>query len=425
MIQADHLPISLYNFGYQMTVKNCAKWASHLHNREVRNNCFQTRFSRRRCDTGLCRVRDSGFFRIAKRNNIARRLATHQMQSMGDTVQYFLASLGIGWQEIVICAVALHTLRKIMTFALSNCDLDLFSKRDPPSNAFKGKVVWIVGASKGLGQELALHFASLGAKLILSSRSVEKLELVKLKCLQYALVDDVVILPLDITAKYSEIETVTDEAFKQFGKHGVDYIIHNAGASQHAAVEETNYDVARELIEKNLMGQIAVARASLPAMLKNGKGHHIVIASMAACVPSPGQAVYSAAKSALKSYFLSLSSELSSRGIYSTVVCPGPIHSDESEARMVYGKDGLIPQKNTSNSKKRVSVKVVAHLVAKAAYHRMDECWISNHPILLMGYLVQYLPKVAMRLLKKIGPGRVKQFNDGKGTGYEFSKMLK
>jgi hypothetical protein len=55
----------------------------------------------------------------------------------------------------------------------------------------------------------------------------------------------------------------------------------------------------------------------------------------------------------------------------------------------------------------------------------MDECWISNHPILLMGYLVQYLPKVAMRLLKKIGPGRVKQFNDGKGTGYEFTKMLK
>ena len=408
-----------------MTVISCAKWA-HRREARLRNNCFETRSSRT-CETTICLLRasDLGLFLIKNKRNIARRSTIRQMQSIRDTVQVFLADSGIGWQEVVLCAIALHTLRQIMTFVLANCDLDLFSKRDPPSNAYRGKVVWIVGASKGLGQELALHFASLGAKLILSSRSAEKLEQVKLECLSYVQEDDVVILPLDITSDYSEIETVTDQVFKQFGQFGVDYIIHNAGASQHAAVEETNYNVARELIDKNLMGQIAVARASLPAMLKYGKGHHIVIASMAACVPSPGQAVYSAAKSALKSYFLSLSSELSARGIYATVVCPGPIHSDESEARMVYGKDGLIPQKNTSNSKKRVPVKVVASLVAKAAYHKLDECWISNHPILLMGYLVEYLPKVAMRLLKKIGPGRVKQFSDGKGTGYEFSKMLK
>jgi len=109
-----------------------------------------------------------------------------------------------------------------------------------------------------------------------------------------------------------------------------------------------------------------------------------------------------------------------------TVACPGPIDVGEeaTSTRMVYGADGLMQQKNTSKSKKRVPVKVAAALIAKAAYYKLDECWISNHPVLLMGYIMQYMPSIAMKILKRIGPGRVRQFQDGSGTGYDLGGML-
>lgn len=115
------------------------------------------------------------------------------------------------------------------------------------------------------------------------------------------------------------------------------------------------------------------------------------------------------------------------RGVGVTVVCPGPIESgeDDNKTRMVYGKDGMMPQKSSKKSSKRVPVKVVASLVAKAAYHKLDECWISYHPVLFMAYLMRYTPGLAMKLLQRIGPKRVKQFTEGTGTGYDVKSMLK
>lgn len=246
----------------------------------------------------------------SSRVNIQRVIQQESMNMTPDTVWSFLGDMS--WPEIALCAAALYALKKALSFALANCNLKLFEISDPPSNAYAGKVVWIVGASQGLGLALAEHFASQGAKLILSSRSVEKLEAVKLKCLKYIGENDVKILPVDITEEYAQVRQKTDMAFQEF-EEGIDYIVHNAGASQHAAVEETSHDVAKALVDMNLLGEVSVARASLPHMLQRSKGHHIVIASMAACVPSPGQAMYSAAKSGLKSYFLSMSSEICAR----------------------------------------------------------------------------------------------------------------
>ncbi len=61
----------------------------------------------------------------------------------------------------------------------ADADLTLLSKPPPPPGAFHGKVVWIIGASQGLGEELAKYWAAAGAKLILSSRSLEKLEVME------------------------------------------------------------------------------------------------------------------------------------------------------------------------------------------------------------------------------------------------------
>ena len=328
------------------------------------------------------------------------------------------------WPQIGACVICLYALNVLIAFVRANCDLHLLSKRkNAPLGYFSGKVVWIVGASQGLGKSLAVRWAQDGARVILSSRREEGLMSVKDECCEVVREDDVAVLPFDITDSYARIEKVAKDAFAVFGR--VDYIVYNAGASQHGPVEETGHEVAEALLRMNVVGQMAVARASLPYMLERQGGHHVVIASMASAVPSPGQAVYAAAKSAVKAYFLSMAAELSSRGIEVTVVNPGPIDmGDTSRPRMVYGKDGLMEQKNTSASSKRVSINAVTELVMRAVYHKINDCWITRHPVLFMGYLMQLAPRAAMALLKKVGPGRVTQLDRGTGTGYDVAAML-
>ena len=82
-----------------------------------------------------------------------------------------------------VATVSLYALYKAVRLALADADLYLLGKGEPAANAFQGKVVWITGASQGLGAVLARHFASKGAKLILSSRSVDKLQVGGWVCL--------------------------------------------------------------------------------------------------------------------------------------------------------------------------------------------------------------------------------------------------
>lgn len=157
---------------------------------------------------------------------------------------------------------------------------------------------------------------------------------------------------------------------------------------------------------------------------------------MAAVVPSPGQAIYSAAKSGLRNYFASLNTELSNQNIGATVICPGPLLNEEinSDSRTVFGASGFIKegaaaesnsQQFQKRSKNRVTIQEATEFIARAIYFKLDECWIARHPVLLMGYLSQYFPMVSLQILKLIGPNRVRQFREGSGSGYDIGKMLK
>lgn len=326
---------------------------------------------------------------------------------------------------VIACMASALAAFAVFRFTRAYADLTLLSKRHVPASAFQGKTVWIVGASQGLGEALALYFAAAGAKLILSSRSLEKLQAVKDACTLHTSEDDVHLVPMDLTGPTAEIDAAVNTSFSNYGE--VDYIIHNAGASQHAAAEDTSQDVAAALIDLNLIGPIRLARATLPHMLRRQHGtcRHVVVASMSAVVPSPGQAVYAAAKSGLRAYFASIAAELAGRGVEVTIVCPGPLATGGgTKPRVVYGSEGLIQQTNTGMSTKRIPAALAAELIAAAAYHGLAEAWIAYHPVLLLGYLCQYMPSLGRAILRKIGPGRVRQLRDGSGSGYDVSAML-
>jgi short-subunit dehydrogenase len=340
---------------------------------------------------------------------------------------------------VVLAGIAtLALIYKIFKFSRSDCDLTLSSKPPPPKDAFSNSTVWIVGASQGLGESIAMYYAQQGATLILSSRSLDKLQAVKDRiCNEFPNYKNtttdkgIKIVPLDILDDYSTLEDAAKKVYRNFSP---DYVVHNVGASQHAVAEETTADIAAAILNINLTGPLALCRATLPFMIQqydnnvstnnkksSNKPRHVVISSFSSIIPSPGQSVYAASKAGLRAYFSSIHTELSDK-IGVTVCCPGPLTST-GRTRVVYGATGLISQANTGLSKSRVPTDRAAELIAKAAYNELDECWIAHHPVLMLGYLSQYMPFVASMILKKIGPGRARAMRDGKG-GYDVREMM-
>ena len=90
---------------------------------------------------------------------------------------------------------------------------------------------------------------------------------------------------------------------------------------------------------------------------------------------------------ALYGYFASLATEVCDRDVGITICCPGPVGSgsDVPVERSVYGPEGMITRTEEPRAKGKVHPKRYAQLVANAAAHGVDECWIAKHPVLLVG----------------------------------------
>ncbi|KAK9827336.1 hypothetical protein WJX81_006706 [Elliptochloris bilobata] len=324
---------------------------------------------------------------------------------------------------LALGSVAVLGLWRVVHFIRADADLGLLATHRLPRDAFKEKTVWVTGASQGLGEELALVFAAHGARLILTARNTERLQAVQARCRDVAQDARIEVQTLDLTAPYAELQAAAALADGAFG--GIDYLVHNAGASQHAAVEETAPEVADRLLELNAAGPIHLTRACLPFMISRGRGRIVAVSSMAAVVPAAGQALYSASKAALNAYLATLQTELCARGIGVTIACPGPVATgSEAAPRNVFSSTGLVKKhEQRGGSGKRLAPRRVAELIARAAYHRIDVCWIARNPVLLIGYLVQYWPALGLWILKKVGPMRAAQLKGG-GSGYDLKAML-
>ena len=179
------------------------------------------------------------------------------------------------------------------------------------------KIVWITGASSGIGAELAKIYSHRGIKLILSSRNVRALERVKSEC-YYP--ENIKILPIDLNDFYAAPDLVK-KAYNIFGR--IDILINNAGVSQRSLIVDTQFDVLKKLIEINYLGTVALSRALLPFFLKQGFGHYVVVSSVMGKYGSPFRSGYSAAKHALHGFFDVMRMEHQKDNIDVTIICPG------------------------------------------------------------------------------------------------------
>ncbi|PKU67586.1 dehydrogenase/reductase SDR family member 7 [Dendrobium catenatum] len=301
---------------------------------------------------------------------------------------------------LVIGSLTLFTIGALLVkFATADGDFTLLFKGRAKRERVEGKVVWITGASRGIGEVLAGQFACLGAKLILSARNVAELERVKIETIGKYPGTNIEILPLDLASGEEALKDAVKKAESLFSASGVDYMVHNAAFERpkRKALDETEEGI-QATFNINVLGTITLTKLLAPFMLKRGGGHFIVMSSAAGKCPAPGQAIYSASKHALNGYFHTLRSELYPEGIKVTVVCPGPI-----ETSITSGAGSSA----SGSSERRVSSERCAELTIVAATHDLKEAWISYQPVLLVMYLVQYMPTIGFWFMDKIGGNRL------------------
>ncbi|MDE3010935.1 MAG: SDR family NAD(P)-dependent oxidoreductase [Pseudomonadota bacterium] len=184
----------------------------------------------------------------------------------------------------------------------------------------RAAVVWITGASSGIGEALALQAAQAGAKLVLSARRSEELERVRAACPDPA---RVALLPFDLAA--FDADAMHQAAVRPFGP--IDILVNNGGIGQRSLLTETSMDTYRRLFEVNVFAVIALTRAVVPAMQARGRGQVVTISSITGKVGVPFRTGYAAAKHALQGFMDAARAELARDGVAFTTACPGRVRS--------------------------------------------------------------------------------------------------
>jgi len=184
-------------------------------------------------------------------------------------------------------------------------------------------VVWVTGASRGIGREIAKQFASIGCEVCLSSRDRKRLESAAEEIIKLG--GRAHVFPLDVTNKKS-IPSVVKQIQKKVGP--VDVLINNAGITVFKTFVDTSLSEFKDIIQTNLNGPIECIKAIIPGMIKRKEGWIINIVSDAAIKTFEGSAAYSASKSGLLALGKVLREEVRKFNIKVVNVLPGAASTD-------------------------------------------------------------------------------------------------
>lgn len=187
---------------------------------------------------------------------------------------------------------------------------------------YTGKVVWITGASSGIGEALAYDLSRKGASLILSARRVDRLEKVKQNCDPRA---EIMILPLDL-AQPESMPSKVSEALERFGK--IDFLINNAGIGQSSLIQDTYLDIYRRVWEVNFLGAVALTQAVLPIFTQQGYGHLTFVSSVLGKMSIAERSGYSASKAAANAFFDTLRLEYRDKNVKVLCIYSGGVKTE-------------------------------------------------------------------------------------------------
>jgi dehydrogenase/reductase SDR family protein 7 len=254
-----------------------------------------------------------------------------------------------------------------------------------------GKVIWVTGASSGIGEALALALAKIeGTRLILSSRNLANLENLKA---QISRPEDVKLLPLDLEAP-SSLEQVAAHAIRLFGQ--VDILINNAGISQRSLIADTRMEVYRTLMEVNYFGTIALTKALLPHFVSRRQGHFVTVTSLMGIFGSPLRSGYCAAKHALHGFFDVLRQEHEKDGIRVTLICPGFVATNVAKNALI--ADGRMQKSDDQATAAGMHPDIFAGKMLKAVSRGRHEAYIGGREVAGV-YLKRFIPKLLHKVI--------------------------
>ncbi len=252
------------------------------------------------------------------------------------------------------------------------------------------EVALITGASSGIGTDLAHIHAEEGKDLVVVARRADKLEALK-KELEAKHGVKVKVIAKDLIDP-----AAPKELFDELKEEGieVEYLINNAGFGGQGYFHEQDPELHKNMITLNITALTELTRLFLPAMVKRNSGRILQVASTAAYLPGPLQAVYFATKAYVKSFSMGIAGELLDTNVTSTALCPGAVATE-------FAKEANLESTSMFQSAKS------SRSVAEFGYNAMmkGKLDVINEPWLgfQLKYLMPFMPtKVGLKMIKKM-----------------------
>uniref|UniRef100_A0A0K0DYB1 SH2 domain-containing protein n=1 Tax=Strongyloides stercoralis TaxID=6248 RepID=A0A0K0DYB1_STRER len=274
---------------------------------------------------------------------------------------------------------------------------------------FNKKVVWIVGASSGIGEKLSKHLSSYNTKVIISARRIEELSRVKNEIIKkYShMKNQVEIVPCDII-NHQTLSQVIDKVISCYGK--IDIVILNAGRSQRSAWCDVEEQVDFECFNLNALSPTILTRLFIKKYLKEDGSDFInpiqiiIISSLCGIMPAISSPSYTASKHALMGYFRLLAVEYSDKSLDVTIICPSLTFSPNN-----------VKNAFTNKTERHMTAERCAEAICQSAANNCKEVWLSKtFDVLFLTYLSVYFPSLFLRTIKFIGIENLRKIRGSK-----------
>jgi short-subunit dehydrogenase len=259
---------------------------------------------------------------------------------------------------------------------------------------YKGKTVWITGASSGIGAELAYQFAREGASVIISSHEAEELEAVRKRLETVSTDVHCVVFNLGYP---DEVLAAAERVLKEFGK--VDVLMNNGGISTRAEALETPLEIDRRVMEIDYFSGVILTKALLPKMIEQGYGHIGVTSTISGKFGWPLRSAYAAAKHALFGFYKSLWAENHKKGIRVTLFSPGRVKTNISYHALL--KDGNEHGVQDPALAKGITPERCARKMIRAMKRNRKDVLIGRFE-LVMVWVHKYCKPLYYRLINRI-----------------------
>lgn len=255
-------------------------------------------------------------------------------------------------------------------------------------NNYTNKVVWITGASSGLGEALAYEFGKQQANVILSGRNTEALKELQTK------IPNSKIVTFDI-GDADILEEKTKEAIEAFGH--IDMVVHNAGIAQSSMAINTDRTVEDQILQINYFSPIQLSKALLPHFAARKSGHIVVVSGLLAYLNLPGRSTYAATKAALSAYFGCLRGEVKASGIDVSVVIPGSLSTNLVNKALT--EDGSIT--TTKKEVKGYPLDKAAQKIVTAVSNKKQQVYVGSRKEFIIWKLLGLYPNVIIKKMLK------------------------